>query len=1726
MKTKFSFFKGAGTVLALFLFLTLTAQAQTVVKVFGYCERGGQRVMSGGSQSQTTVQKTYPGCTVRVMDTGTATLTAIYTNTGLTVKSNPFVADTTTGYWEFYVAKASRLDIQLSGGITPNNIATPFYWAVDMSASGEALPTIYNQSITTEVYDSVPTTLTPPRTIVELNDGLQVSDDASSTSSRLKTKGTPTGKFNVVTDGGGNQDTNTITGTISAGSTSLVVNRLRNFKPGMYIAIKTLGVAGATFFAKITAINRATKTFTLDAAPAGNGTNVTVYPDNFVPIQTGLNQISGSVVFPAGFYRVFNEPGRELVLRPFGEGNPTIIESDGKGAAWIRAMGTSDLFRATPQQQIDSLQVKNITFDTDSSIRATSTGWAFNLAEASVANFPRWQNVQITGFRGGIYCSNCQGGGVENSVFRGNKLGQAFFMSDRTTWIAGNEPNVLNIVGNQFDAQADPNTETNTAVTGLSMVYEPDGSVTSASYILTASSSVFTADHVGRLIRITGVDISGGDIVTMIMSYISSTQVKVATRGCRISPAWSGASGTIYRAPLGALYLLRSNYTTVTSNIFQGNYGSAPTEVNTLTIERSTGVVVTDFYSEQGGASQGAHARLINAPNNEFHGFKSNSQGACSLVSPTSHCWNMWLTNSPGTLVTGMSGSLSILTFKRDNTDTTSTVKVDFSDIGNPDFFNESGPQWVTYGDHMSYYQWGDVNKGTGTLYDSTYGTQDMANGYFRDGLTNWTTVLPGSITAKSDGADDYKYYVRVDTTGIAAAGATTVLRQTVTLPDTRPNQNYVLGFDFRPVTFAGGGSGSDVVDISVIASGTGSKSYNYPTTLRWGVYGDNAQGYVAGQWYRGQVNLILGTGTSRTFTVEIRSTRGPTSTIVDFTNFRLQQGNHVTFTRDQPITAEKGGKVYGDVYLPNLASGSDQGLIVEATTGKLKTGSSGGSGTVTSVQASVPAWLTVASAPITSSGTITINSNTVCANCALIGPNGVTGTITARALIEADLPGLTASKITSGVLAIARGGTGLSAAANNSTIVGDGTSWNSTLLPSCSNGTTDKLLYNNSTRSFSCGVDQFGGGGSGITTFNTQTGSTQTLAVTNDTNITGSWSSAANTHTLVLGFTGRLDPTRLDTHVVYNQSTNTYTGGDQDMRGAANFYVPVVAGYAPAASGVFGYDSTAHLFVGGQNGTSKKFVTTANSLGQVTNADVASAAAIALSKLAATTASRALVSDASGFVSASTTTATQIGYLSTTTSDVQTQLNGKQATGNYITGLTGDVTATGPGSVAATIAAGSVSLSKMANLAANSIIGNNTGSAATPIALTTAQTRNLLTLGTADAVTHGSLTLNPPYSSLGLKLNMTASGATSGDFLVGQEFNFTDTQTGNRLTAQPFRFNYNRNAGATGQPSAYDSMMVLVPTVNQNLTSNLYGLEIGGNFGTATISKFIRVKFTTNPGLITDDVAIGSDAGGGNFGFGTISPTAKTHIVAESNSQTGLKIENTASATVPAAQITSPTAIAAIRTPNQTSSNSSSSGHATTTVQVPIGVDSNGDYKPAQKLSMPGVTNSGTANGDIWFNGNVFGFREKGVSKSLPYVSRVSTNYSVTSSTTLADITGLTFDVEVGRIYSFYADIFTTSSASGGVKFSIGGTATASSVIASAFMYQGSSTSVGTQRVTAMNTVFGDQTSVSSADVTIRGTFHAATAGTVTLRFAQNASNGTPSVVLAGSTFGFIQVQ
>lgn len=173
---------------------------------------------------------------------------------------------------------------------------------------------------------------------------------------------------------------------------------------------------------------------------------------------------------------------------------------------------------------------------------------------------------------------------------------------------------------------------------------------------------------------------------------------------------------------------------------------------------------------------------------------------------------------------------------------------------------------------------------------------------------------------------------------------------------------------------------------------------------------------------------------------------------------------------------------------------------------------------------------------------------------------------------------------------------------------------------------------------------------------------------------------------------------------------------------------------------------------------TNKSIDATTNTISNIANSNIAAAAAIAVNKLAAQTASRALVSDGSGFMSPSATTSTEIGYVSGVTSALQAQIDGKQALDADLTAIaglstTGLIARTGSGTAdTRTITAAS---SKIA-------ITNGSGVAGNP---------------TVD-VTEANLTLNNIGGTLAVNKGGTGQTSyTDGQLLIGNSSGSTLTK-------------------------------------------------------------------------------------------------------------------------------------------------------------------------------------------------------------------------------------------------------------------------------------------------------------------------------------------------------------
>ena len=133
---------------------------------------------------------------------------------------------------------------------------------------------------------------------------------------------------------------------------------------------------------------------------------------------------------------------------------------------------------------------------------------------------------------------------------------------------------------------------------------------------------------------------------------------------------------------------------------------------------------------------------------------------------------------------------------------------------------------------------------------------------------------------------------------------------------------------------------------------------------------------------------------------------------------------------------------------------------------------------------------------------------------------------------------------------------------------------------------------------------------------------------------------------------------------------------------------------------------------------------------------------------------------------------------------------------------------------------------------------------------------------------------------------------------------------------------------------------------------------------------------------------------------------------------------------------------------------------------------------------------------------------------------TRVATQFDAAASTALANVTGLSTTVAAATAYAFRAALFINADATGGQKIAIGGTATATSVV-----YQITSTDNGAPgafRITSRQTALAGsaaQAGQTAYFTAIEGEIVVNAGGTLTVQFAQSASNNTSSV-LVGSTF------
>lgn len=226
---------------------------------------------------------------------------------------------------------------------------------------------------------------------------------------------------------------------------------------------------------------------------------------------------------------------------------------------------------------------------------------------------------------------------------------------------------------------------------------------------------------------------------------------------------------------------------------------------------------------------------------------------------------------------------------------------------------------------------------------------------------------------------------------------------------------------------------------------------------------------------------------------------------------------------------------------------------------------------------------------------------------------------------------------------------------------------------------------------------------------------------------------------------------------------------------------------------------------------------------------------------------------------------------------------------------LTGDIT-TSTGSAATTIAPGAVTLAKQSNASANSLRGNNTGSAATPLDLTVAQVKSLLALAatdvsgivgtyallaspaltgtpTAPTATAGTNTTQiattafvaTSFLSLaggtmtGLLIPYSVGGLGQGNFAIGQG-------AGNSTSSGVFNMSLGYTAGSANTTGGYN--VAIGPQALSANQSGQFNIGIGfsaGNVATGSSGVFVGQNAGANTTSGAQNVLVGRQAGYSN---------------------------------------------------------------------------------------------------------------------------------------------------------------------------------------------------------------------------------------------------------------------
>jgi hypothetical protein len=213
---------------------------------------------------------------------------------------------------------------------------------------------------------------------------------------------------------------------------------------------------------------------------------------------------------------------------------------------------------------------------------------------------------------------------------------------------------------------------------------------------------------------------------------------------------------------------------------------------------------------------------------------------------------------------------------------------------------------------------------------------------------------------------------------------------------------------------------------------------------------------------------------------------------------------------------------------------------------------------------------------------------------------------------------------------------------------------------------------------------------------------------------------------------------------------------------------------------------------------------------------------------------------------------------------------------------LTGDVSGSGTGSFSTTIAANSVTMSKIEPILGNTLLGNEGVGLANPIGLNTTKAKTLLSIGNVE---------NSALSTWGGSSNIVTVGAvSSGSLASGFGTINSGAITSDSLTAKTTNSNLTLNANGTGSivtntktiymantSTSTDSLLALdgVTTSNNRFIGTYQNGALKCSFGLSGTSYYFVYDATTNNDMFKANLGGGQCIQFPTYSNGTLSITS-----------------------------------------------------------------------------------------------------------------------------------------------------------------------------------------------------------------------------------------------------------